>query len=149
MRSEAFVWGTRLKSVEREYVTVRLAMDRLDQHTRDDPTVLQYDLRFRHIGAASTRLEGTYLLRLFAEFEIALRHFLKASHIRAPRNAEPLINKIKDRAHIANDDALKAHAVRAYRNTLIHDDAQPAPSVSIRDATHDLGTFIAWLQRYW
>ena len=42
----------------KEYVTVRLAMDRLDQHTRDDPTVLQYDLRFRHIGAASTQGGG-------------------------------------------------------------------------------------------
>jgi hypothetical protein len=149
MLSEAFVWGTRIKSVEREYVTARLAMDRLDQHTRDNPAVLKGDLRFRHIGAASARLEGTYLLRLFAEFEIALRHFLRASNIRAPRNAEPLINKIRDRAHIANDDALNVHAVRDYRNTLIHDDAQPAPPVSIGDATRDLGTFLAWLQRYW
>ena len=30
MPNEAFAWLTRIKSVEREYVTVRLALDRLD-----------------------------------------------------------------------------------------------------------------------
>jgi hypothetical protein len=149
MPNEAFVWGTRIKSVEREYVVARLAADRLDQHTRENPEVLKGDLRLRDVGMVIDRLEGTYLLRLFAEFETALRHYLRAFRIKAPNNAEPLINKVRDRAHIANDDALKVHAVRRYRNNLIHDDAAPAPPVTIRVATKDLGTFLACLQRYW
>jgi hypothetical protein len=149
MPSEAFVWGTRIKSVEREYVVARLAVDRLDQHTRENPEVLKADLRYRDIGMVVDHLEATYLLRLFAEFEVALRNYLRASNLRVPRNAEPLIDKGRDKAHIANDDALKVHAVRRYRNNLIHDDADPVLPVSIRVATRDLGTFVAWLQRYW
>ena len=49
MPNEAFVWGTRIKSVEREYVVARLAADRLDQHTRQNPEVLKGDLRLRDI----------------------------------------------------------------------------------------------------
>ncbi len=149
MPNEAFAWGTRIRAVEREYATARLAVERLDQHTRDDPTVLRGDIRFRDIGTVAAHLEGTYLLRLFAEFETALRHYLRRFRIRLPRNAIDLINKVRDRAHIPNDTALKVHAVRDYRNTLIHDDQQPAIPVPIRDATRDLGAFLGWLQRDW
>jgi hypothetical protein len=149
MLNEAFVWGTRIKAVEREYDVARLAVDRLAQHTREKPEILNADFRYRDIGMVVQRLEGTYLLRLFAEFEMALRHFLRALKIKIPKNAEPLIDKVRDKAHIARDDALKAHAVRQYRNNLIHDDSEPAPTVSIREATRDLGTFLGWLQRYW
>jgi hypothetical protein len=97
------------------------------------------------------RLEGTYFLRVFAEFEQGLRNYLRAFKIKVPKNAEPLINinKVRDKLHIANDDADNVHAVRLYRNTLIHDDAHPAPPVSMREATKSLGTFMGWLQREW
>src|SRR5438270_2188166 len=112
MPNEAFAWGTRIKAVEREYVVARFAADRLDQQTRDDPAVLQGDLRLRDIRMLNDRLEGTYILRVFAEFEQALRNYLRAFSIRVPRNAEPLINRVRDRARIANDDAGNAHNVR-------------------------------------
>lgn len=149
MPNEAFVWGTRIKAVEREYDVARLAADRLAQHTRDNPDVLKGNLKLADIDKVVNHLEGTYLLRLFSEFEVALRHFLRALKLKVPRNAEPLINKVKDRAHIANDNALKVHDVRRYRNNLVHDDANPADPISMREATRALGTFLGWLQRYW
>jgi hypothetical protein len=149
MPNEAFAWGTRIKSVEREYVIAQLGASRLDQHIRENPGVLKGDLRLRDVAVVVERLEGTYLLRLFAEFETALRHYLRACRLKIPKNAENLINKVRDKARIGNDDALKVHAVRLYRNFLIHDDANPSPAVSMRDATRNLGTFLAWLQRYW
>jgi hypothetical protein len=78
-----------------------------------------------------------------------LRTFLKAFKIKIPKNAEPLINKVRDRLHIANDAADNVHAIRRYRNTLIHDENDPAPPVSMRDATRSLGIFMGWLQRVW
>ena len=108
MPNKAFEWGRRLKAVEREYVIVCLATDRLHQHTVDNPETLKGDLRLRDIGMVVANLEGTYLLRLFAEFEIALRHYLRAFKVRVPPNAESLINKVRDRCNIANEDALKA-----------------------------------------
>jgi hypothetical protein len=149
MPNEAFAWCTRIKSVEREYVVARFAADRLDQHARANPAVLHGDLRLRDIQTLTERLEGTYILRSFAEFEQGLRNYLRAFRIRVPKNAEPLINRVRDRAQIANDDTASAHEVRLYRNALIHDDADPAPPVSMRDATRSLGIFMGWLQRYW
>jgi hypothetical protein len=46
-RSEAFDWLTRLKAVEREYKTARLAVDRLQQQAQENPEVLPADLRYR------------------------------------------------------------------------------------------------------
>src|SRR5437764_14825250 len=105
MPNEAFAWCTRIKAVEREYVVARFAADRLDQQTRDNPEILQGDLRLRDIRMLIDRLEGTYILRVFAEFEQGLRNYLRAFKIKIPRNAEPLINKVRDRVRIANDDA--------------------------------------------
>jgi hypothetical protein len=149
MPNEAFAWGTRIKAVEREYVVARFAADRLDQQTRDNPTILEGDLRLRDIRMLAERLEGTYILRVFAEFEQGLRNYLRAFKMNVPKNAEPLINKVSDRLHIAIDDADNVHAVRRYRNTLMHDDADPAPAVSMREATRSLGVFMGWLQRVW
>jgi hypothetical protein len=149
MPNEAFGWNTRIKAVEREYMTARLAVSRLDQHAKDNPAVLTSDLRIRDIATSSARLEGTYIIRLFAEFETGLRQFMKAFKHRIPLSTEALLNRVKDRVGISKDDADNAHAVRDYRNTLVHDRRQPAGSVSVRDATRSLGKFMGWLQRYW
>jgi hypothetical protein len=66
-------WQTRIKAVEREYVAARQATDRFLESTHRDPTLLRGDLRYREIVRASENLEGTYLIRLFAEFETGLR----------------------------------------------------------------------------
>ena len=149
MPSEAFGWSTRIKAVEREYTTVRLAMNRLDQHAKDNPAILTGDLRIRDITTASNRLEGTYIIRLFAEFETGLRQFMKAFKYRIPKSTEALLNRVKDRAGISKDDSDNAHAVRDYRNTLVHDRQEHADRVSVRDATRYLGCFMGCLQRYW
>jgi hypothetical protein len=149
MPGEAFAWMTRIKSVEREYATARLAIDRLEQHARDNPQVLTEDLRFRDIGAVSRNLEGTYLIRLFSEFETALRQFLTAKKLRSPKNAQSLVYKVRDRVGISNDHANDVHRVREHRNVLIHSRLQPVQEVPIRDATKYLSTFLSWLQRTW
>jgi hypothetical protein len=149
MPNEAFAWLTRVKAVEREHTSTRLAIDRLKRQAQDDPTILLGDLRPRDIGAAAERLDGTYIIRLFAEFETALRHFMRESGYAVPRSAEPLINRVRDRARIPNDDALNAHTVRDYRNTLVHDRREPVDPIPIREATRRLCIFLGWLQRLW
>jgi hypothetical protein len=61
------------KTVEREYRVVRIAVDRLALAVARDPMVLGGALSVREIGNASRRLEGTYVKRLFAEFEMPSR----------------------------------------------------------------------------
>ena len=62
-------WQSRIKAVEREYVAMRHAADRFRQAAIDDPIILRGNLRHREIVVASANLEGTYIIRLFAEFE--------------------------------------------------------------------------------
>lgn len=145
----AFAWMARLKAVEREYNTTRLGMDRLHQQATDDPNVLMGDLRLRDILAVLDRLEGTYLVRLFSEFETALRHFLRFLKLRQPNSTETLVNKVRDRVGIPHDLAKDVHKVREYRNTLVHDVEEPADPVTIREATRYCSTFLSWLQRTW
>lgn len=64
-----YEWQSRIKAVEREYQAMRQAADRFREAAQDDPTILRDDIRHREIVAASAHLEGTYLIRLFAEFE--------------------------------------------------------------------------------
>ncbi len=62
-------WQSRIKAVEREYLAMRQAADRFRQASLDDPTILQGNLGHGEIVVAAKNLEGTYVIRLFAEFE--------------------------------------------------------------------------------
>jgi hypothetical protein len=149
MPDEAYAWMTRVKAVEREYAMTRLAVSRLLQHAMENPNLLIGDQRYRDIAAASDRLEGTYVVRVFAEFETALKQFLRAKGIKVPKDAKPLVNKVRDRVGISIDHADDVHKVRDYRNALVHERLRPALEVSMRDATKYLSTFLSWLQRTW
>jgi hypothetical protein len=149
MPDEAFNWMGRIKSVEREYGVIRFGTDRLTVHVNDDPSILEGLLRRPDIALASVRLEGTYIIRVFAEFETALQHFRRAFHIRKPKGAEALINRVRDRGHIPQPETDLVHAVREYRNTLVHERTSPATAVTIREATSRLCTFLSRVQRIW
>jgi hypothetical protein len=81
-------WQTRIKAVEREYVAMRQAADRFRQAAMDDPTVLVESLRHNEIVVASRNLEGTYLIRLFAEFESGARQYWEANWNTHPKTLD-------------------------------------------------------------
>ncbi len=149
MPHEAFNWMGRIKAVEREYGVIRFGTERLIVHVTDDPSILEELVRRPDIAPASARLEGTYIIRVFAEFETALQHFCRAFHIRKPRGTEALINRVRDRGHIPQPDTDLVHGVRDYRNTLVHERTRPATPVTIREATSRLCTFLSRIQRIW
>src|SRR5207244_8946068 len=130
-----FNWMGRIKAVERAYGAIRFGTDRLLVAVNDDPSILEGPVRRPDITTASSHLEGTYIVRVFSEFETALQHFIRSFHIRQPRGTEPLVNRVRDRGHIpqANTDAV--HRVREYRNVLVHERSTPVALVTIREAT--------------
>jgi hypothetical protein len=73
MPHDLYIWMEKIKSIERDHLATRLALDRLLHEARRDPTILTGDLEPQDIVKASGRLETTYLIRLFAEFETGLR----------------------------------------------------------------------------
>src|SRR5947207_2120543 len=119
MPDEAFEWMVRIKAVEREYGAIRFGTDRLIVAVDDDSSILEGQVRRPDIGSASARLEGTYIIRVFAEFETALQHFIRAFNIRKPKATEALVNRVRDRGHIPQADADAVHRVRDYRNVLV------------------------------
>src|ERR1700761_6953664 len=100
MPDKAFNWMGRVKAVEREYRAIRFGTDLLLQAANDNPTVLLDRIRRPDIVTASLRLEGTYIVRIFSEFETALQHFIRAFNIRRPNGAEALVNRVRDRGRV-------------------------------------------------
>src|SRR5260370_13947840 len=103
---------TRIKAVEREFLAVRLAMSRLVDATRRDPTLLRGQVEPRDLGRASEALEGTYLIRMFAEFETGLRLYWDAIRDSHPQMKD-LVDGLAATRKIPDDPHKKdAHAVR-------------------------------------
>lgn len=149
MPDEAFRWMGRIKAVEREYAAIRYATDRLIAAVNEDPSLLDGLVRRPDITTASLHLEGTYIVRLFSEFETALHRFMHAFHLRRPRATSSLINRVQDRGRIPQVDADAVHRVREYRNVLVHERSEPVEPVTIREATRFLCTFLSRVQRMW
>jgi hypothetical protein len=143
-------WQERLKAVEREYLAIRQATDRFKEHARRDPTILKKDVRNRSIELASENLEGTYIIRLFAEFETGLRLYWRKVRGRSanPRTRD-LLERIAARHGIPDEQRENAHAVREYRNGLLHEREEEAAPVEISQARGYLRRFFGFLPHEW
>src|SRR5258708_1682895 len=95
----AFAWLDRIKAVEREFGLARLALDRFRIQAMESPAVLTPEFAFKEVSTVLDRLEGTYLVRLFSEFETSLRHYWRAQRLKGPSRTEVLVNKVRDRAN--------------------------------------------------
>ena len=88
MPHRRFDWHERIKAVEREYWSARRAVDRLLAEVVRDPSALGKGPSPRDLRSADEHLEGTYLVRMFAEFETGVRSFwrtIKPCARRKPR----------------------------------------------------------------
>src|SRR5262249_15295786 len=103
-------WLSRIKAVEREYLAMRQAANRFRHAALGDPTIVQRNLEHRDIIAASTNLEGTYVIRLFAEFETGARQYWGAIRPTDPRTAD-LLDALAARCGIPDTQRDNAHRV--------------------------------------
>jgi hypothetical protein len=141
-----------IKAVEREYSAARLATDRLIAVAKSDPTILDRisDLHLRDIHRTSQHLEGTYIIRLFAEFETSLRHFWSRSKRREPPSrTRDLLDGVASTCKILDRDIQNAHSVREYRNALVHERDDEVLPISISVCRSYLCTFFKFLDRSW
>jgi len=138
-----YEWQSRIKAVEREYVAMRQAADRFRQVARDDPTVVQENLRHREIIMASKNLEGTYVIRLFAEFESGTRQYWSTHRATFPRTVD-LLNALTARCGIPDTYCEKVHSVRDYRNALVHEREEKSQPLPMADARHYLCHFFSF-----
>jgi hypothetical protein len=143
-----YEWQTRIKAVEREYLATRQATDRFQESAHRDPTVLRGDLRYREIVRASENLEGTYIIRLFAEFETGLRLYWDRARGTNPRTRD-LLEGLAALCGIPDEQKDHAHAVREYRNSLVHEREEEVEAIPIDEARGYLCHFFSFLPLEW
>ena len=148
MPNDLHGWLRRIKAIEREHASTRLAIGRLLEEARRDPTILTGELKLHDIVIASECLEGTYVIRLFAEFEARLRLFWKTIRDTEPLTQD-LLNGIAARRGIPQARIAGAHAVREYRNALVHVREQEFDPIPIAEARQHLCRFFAYLPPTW
>ena len=142
-------WLTRIKAVERDYSAARFALDRLLESARSDQTILRSVLDIRDLTQAWSRLEATYFIRLFAVFESGLRDFWQVQRRGRMPRTEHLLDGVASARGIPNDLLMSAHAVRRYRNSLVHEQGEEIGSIPLGMARGHLCTFFSRLPPTW
>jgi hypothetical protein len=146
MPFEPYQWLGRIKAVEREFHAARLAFDRLSAEVRHDVTLLRESISPRDLESASNNAEATYVIRLFAEFETALRIYLPTIRNRpTPGRTRDLLDAVAAARRIGNVDLARAHEVREFRNALVHERESPTVIVPIAIARKYLCVFLSRL----
>ena len=116
-----FDWHQHITEVWGEYRSARAAVDRLKDAVAATPDLLKKDPVAReYLHDAHRNLAGTYIVRLFAAFEAALRSYDRAKHNDPTRrtDAAVMIDEIagKRGRGIQMGVRQRAHEVRRVRN---------------------------------
>ncbi len=155
MPHRRFDWHEHIKDIEGEYQAVRIAVDRMNAQVDATPDFLTKPDGMRaYLRNANEKLEGTYLVRLFAALEAALRSYDRARRHDPGRDlaASILIDTISGRRGQGISTAVRdgAHAVRQFRNYWAHkNDVLPDGEMTIAQARARLQTYLSWLPEQW
>jgi hypothetical protein len=144
----------RLQGVEYEFRAASLAAERLRVATRNDPTILGNEgLRPAHLEACLRNLHPTYVVRLFAEFEAALRLYWRDNRRRKTWNtigAEALIQSVGAYRQIPAPIVASAQEVREFRNGLLHQaEARRVSLIPLQDCRSRLCRYLSFLPVRW
>lgn len=157
MPHRLYDWRVRVKAAEREYRTVRIALDWLDRATDDDIHDLAEargwdDFAVSRDYAADRHLDGTYLIRMYSVFERAVGSFWR----RMPGNANRQVDGdvMLDEVGYAQlmDEAVieSVQEVRAHRNKLVHRRIEDhATAMLVEAASRALLTYLDRLPAAW
>jgi hypothetical protein len=142
-------WHERIKAVEREFWSARSAIDRLLLDFARDTSALGEGPSPRDLRSADDNLEGTYLIRMFAEFETGVRSFWRAMRPRARTQAEVLLDRVGDARGISAHVIDEVHAARKYRNNLLHDRQDEVEVIAVSQARSCLQKYLSRLPNEW
>ena len=146
MPFENHLWTRRLKEVEKEYLATKFATQIFLERARPDSTILPANLRLSEFRRSSENQEGTYVVRMFSEFETGLRTFWR--DIRNKKTHPPvsdLIRSISSSCRIAVPPVDNVDRVRRFRNFLVHERDATFEHISLEVARSHLCVFLARL----
>ncbi|MEO6812257.1 MAG: hypothetical protein ABI353_24375 [Isosphaeraceae bacterium] len=149
-----FDWHEHLQGVWGEYGSAQEAVRRFKESVDAKPDLLEKNSPVRkHLRNAHKNLEGTYIVRLFAAFEAALRSFDRSQH-KNPKHetdAATMIDQIGGKREHGIDPSIRedAQAVRRVRNFWAHEsDIDPGP-MTIDEARARLQKYLSELPETW
>lgn len=137
-----------MRTVQREFEVGDAAMACLQQRLQNEPDYLtRQRLRQQDMNRCRDRLEATYIIRLFAEFEAALRQYWATIKKTKPQMHD-LIDGLAARRRVIADWRDDVHKLRKYRNDLVHhaDGLQP---VTFSKAVQFAARFLSQLPPEW
>jgi hypothetical protein len=93
-------------------------------------------------------LEINYILRIFSEFEGAVRSYW-VSQVRNTRpNISTLMDRVADRLDITAPVLVAAHEIRNFRNDVVHQNPR-ALTFDYSDCAKSLGNYLGFLPQNW
>lgn len=122
-------------------------MDRLRIAFDDGRIQLPHGTSARDLVSVRQQLEATFLIRIWAEFETAVRaHYgwIQGDpnvRIRAKDLIDTVAASRRGRA-VGKVGLDEVHAIREYRNSLVHDRDEPATEVRLSDARRSLNYYL-------
>jgi hypothetical protein len=154
MPCRRFDWHEHITEVWGEFRSARVAVDRLRTAVVATPDLLKNDRVAReYLNRAQKNLEGTYIVRLFAAFEAALRSYDRAKHNDPSREtkATVMIDEIggKRGRGIQPGIRQRAHDVRQVRNYWAHEDNAVPASMNVDEARARLQAYLHELPDEW
>ncbi len=144
-------WLEWIRSVEREGELVAVALVVLEDRLRQDPSVLrQYGLQRADFSAGMLNREGTYVIRVFAEFESGLREaweraFGETTH---PKSVD-LLQAFAARCRVPPQRLVDADRVRIFRNNLVHAHDEATEKIPLNSVRRYLCRFLSHLPENW
>ena len=141
----------RIVAVEREYWAAAVAVDLLQKQLDADPAFLSAQkLRSRDARSLRSHLEGTYVIRLCAEFEGGLRDAWENAFGRQTHPPlRDLLVAIAARRLVPQDTLDRVDEVRCYRNALVHEGTSDTMQIPIADVRRYLCRFFSRLPSRW
>jgi hypothetical protein len=133
-------WRGHIQQVLGEFKAARKAVDRLKSQVDADASLIADEAWVReHLSRASANLEGTYIVRMFAAFEAALRSYDRHifNDLERETKSSILIDQLgsKNRLKVRTQIREGVHRVRRIRNYWAHDtdeDLEPMPIDRVR-----------------
>jgi hypothetical protein len=148
-KREAF---DRMRRVRNELTSARFSLSHTLRIVNQDLGALQAAGRDgtspSELARCLENLEINYILRLFSEFEAAVRDYW-VSQVRNTRpNMATLIDRVADRIGITVPVLQGAHDIRDFRNDIIHQNPR-ALRFDYSDCAKALGSYLGFLPQSW
>ncbi len=100
--------------------------------------------------AFKSNLLDTYFIRLFAEFETAIKDYWKHGLKEDPKTRiMDVIDSLASKRRVLDSVRVNVHAARKWRNRLVHEDDTDAAQVELSSARSAFGKFLGFLPDDW